>query len=261
MDSTLAPPAPLSARQRAAQRPPRRVAPSPPAPADPSPWRQVLGEPALGDAQVRLLVQLSRRRRVASGDVIFGGPQPATHLVLLLSGDVALGTPDGEGGLRSERCMAAPAWLDASSAWLATPFPLTAMALNDVVVAELPVEDLRTLLPQSPELADRLLVVLAQRIHELTDAARDLRTKDAPSRLAHWLLLRCEAAGIGAAEAGPQVLMLQQRKRDIASELGITPETLSRLIRSFTRQGVLEVAGYRVTLHDLAALRALAGED
>jgi CRP-like cAMP-binding protein len=222
----------------------------------------VLGAPALGDAQLRLLVQLSRRRRVASGDVIFGGPQPAAHLVLLLSGDVALGTPDGEGGLRSERCMAAPAWLDASSAWLGAAFPLTALALNEVVIAELPVEELRALLPQTPELADRLLVVLAQRIHELTDAARDLRTKDAPSRLAHWLLLRCEAAGIGGADAdaGPQVLMLQQRKRDIASELGITPETLSRLIRSFTRQGVLDVAGYRVTLHDLAALRTLAGE-
>ena len=259
MDSTLAPPAPLSARHRAAQRPPRRVAPSPPAPADPAPWRQVLGEPALGDAQVRLLQSLARRRRVASGDVIFGGPQPSHHLVLLLSGDVALGTPDGEGGLRSERCMAAPAWLDASSAWLAAPFPLTALALNDVVVADLPVEELRAVLPQFPELADRLLVVLAQRIHELTDAARDLRTKDAPSRLAHWLLLRCEAAGVRG--DGPQVLMLQQRKRDIASELGITPETLSRLIRSFTRQGVLEVTGYRVTLHDLAALRALAGED
>jgi CRP-like cAMP-binding protein len=234
------------------------VAPSPPAPADPSPWRQVLGEPALDDTQVRQLLQLSRRRRVASGDVIFGGPQAAGHLVLLLSGDVALGTPDGEGGLRSERCMAAPAWLDASSAWLATPFPLTALALNDVVIAELPVDDLRALLPQAPALADRLLVVLAQRIHELTDAARDLRTKDAPSRLAHWLLLRCEAAGVTG--DGPRVLMLQQRKRDIASELGITPETLSRLIRSFTRQGVLEVTGYRVTLHDLAGLRALAGE-
>ena len=52
---------------------------------------------------------------------------------------------------------------------------------------------------------------------------------------------------------------LTERKRDIASQLAITPETLSRLLRQLSRKGLIAVAGYTVKVLDVAALRALAG--
>jgi CRP-like cAMP-binding protein len=51
---------------------------------------------------------------------------------------------------------------------------------------------------------------------------------------------------------------LHERKRDVASQLAITPETLSRLMRSFTRQGVIEVSGYTLRVLDVEALGRLA---
>jgi CRP-like cAMP-binding protein len=54
------------------------------------------------------------------------------------------------------------------------------------------------------------------------------------------------------------VVQLPMRKRDIASQLAITPETLSRLMRSFSSQGVIQVAGYTVHVIDLPALARLA---
>ena len=54
-------------------------------------------------------------------------------------------------------------------------------------------------------------------------------------------------------------VVLSERKRDIAAQLGITPETLSRLLRSLTRKGLIEVVGYNVHVLDLPALRRLAG--
>ena len=81
----------------------------------------------------------------------------------------------------------------------------------------------------------------------------DLMHKDAPARFAAWLVQRCDGAD------GPQaVVRLGERKRDIASQLAITPETLSRLMRSLTRQGLISVAGYTVQVLDLVALRRLA---
>jgi CRP-like cAMP-binding protein len=44
----------------------------------------------------------------------------------------------------------------------------------------------------------------------------------------------------------------------VASQLAITPETLSRLMRSFSRQGVIEVSGYSVRVIDPTALGRLA---
>ena len=51
---------------------------------------------------------------------------------------------------------------------------------------------------------------------------------------------------------------LGERKRDIAAQLAITPETLSRLMASLSRQGVISVDGYIVSVHDRAALERIA---
>ncbi|MCK7493882.1 MAG: helix-turn-helix domain-containing protein [Comamonadaceae bacterium] len=83
----------------------------------------------------------------------------------------------------------------------------------------------------------------------------ELMHKDAPARFAAWLVQRIEltdAAGLRG------VVRLTERKRDIASQLAITPETLSRLMRSLTRQGVISVAGYNVQVLDAPALRQIA---
>ena len=80
--------------------------------------------------------------------------------------------------------------------------------------------------------------------------------KDAPARLAAWLHERCQPDPASPERA---LVQLPMRKRDIASQLAITPETLSRLMRSFSSQGVLLVAGYTVHVLDPAALQAIAG--
>ena len=96
---------------------------------------------------------------------------------------------------------------------------------------------------------------LAREVQALTVNTHELMHKDAPARLAQWLYQRCEPlAGV----AGQAVVKLNDRKRDVASQLAITPETLSRLMRSFTRQGVIEVSGYSVRVLDPAALGRLA---
>jgi len=41
----------------------------------------------------------------------------------------------------------------------------------------------------------------------------------------------------------------------------MTPETLSRLMRSFESRGVIDVQGYRLHIHDVQALRRLVGLD
>ena len=61
-----------------------------------------------------------------------------------------------------------------------------------------------------------------------------------------------------AAGSGLAMVKLAARKRDVASQLAITPETLSRLMRSFSRQGLIEVAGYNVRVIDPAGLARVA---
>lgn len=200
-----------------------------------------------------MLLRLARRRTVAAGESVFTDSAMAHDLVLLLSGDAVLGTRDSFGALRTERSVTGPAWLDASSAWLELPYAMEAQALSDIVVAELPLASLLSELDVQPRLAHRLCVMLARQVHMLTVASRNLLHNDAPARFAQWLLYRCPE------DATDVEIRLQERKRDIAQQLAMTPETLSRLMRSFEGRSLITVRGYQVRVHDVPALKRLVG--
>jgi len=219
-------------------------------------WGELLGPPAPTRADCEALDELARLRSVTAGQPVFTHGEQARALVVLLTGDVAMGLATAGGAMRTERLVHGSAWLDASSAWLDIPHVLDAVALTQVQVAELARAALQTLLDRRPSLAQRLIVSLAGEVRRLTVHAHELMHKDAPARLATWLRERCHAA-----DATPNrgVVRLAERKSDIASQLGMTPETMSRLMRTLSDQRVIAVEGYTVQVLDLQALRRLAG--
>ena len=226
--------------------------------ADAALWTALLGGGALSVDEVDELVQIAQAHGVAAGQTVFTRLGVATTLVALRSGEVALGFRTADGVFRTERIVRGPAWLDPASAWLAEPRALDAQALGAAVVIELPRDLLEARLAGHPELAQRLIQVLAREVQALSANTHELMHKDAPARLAQWLFQRCEPLEGVAGAAGQAVVKLHERKRDVASQLAITPETLSRLMRSFTRQGVIEVSGYHVRVIDPPALGRLA---
>ena len=232
-------------------RPRRRPAPPPPAPDDPNPWARVLGGP-LHPVDAACLRDLARRRLVPAGAPVLVPGEPAHCLVLLLNGDVVLGSRAADGNLRTERTLKGPAWIDLSTAWLQRPQSIEAQALSDVTVAEVPLEALRRHLPTHPELSQRLCVALAEQVYLLSHASRNLLHNDARARLAQWLLERCPVS------AGRCELKLEERKRDIAQQLAMTPETLSRLLRGLAASGVIDMHGYTLSVSDVDRLRQVA---
>ena len=82
--------------------------------------------------------------------------------------------------------------------------------------------------------------------------------KDAEARCAEWLLRHAEPA-----QDAPGMLSVmlrqRQRKRMIAAQLGIAPETLSRVLRQLRERSLISGSGRVLKLLDLNGLRALAG--
>ena len=54
-------------------------------------------------------------------------------------------------------------------------------------------------------------------------------------------------------------MRLAQAKRTVASQIGATPETFSRLLRQLREIGAIEVRGHRIDVLDTQALVRLAG--
>lgn len=218
-------------------------------------WAVLLDAPDLGACELQSLDAIARQRLVPAGSLIHTQRDPAHALVALLEGDAALGLRLADGQFRTERMLHAPGWLDLASAWLSGTHALDALAVSDTLVLELPRQALNTLLDDDPRLGTLLIQALAREVRTLTLNTHELMHKDAPARLAAWLHQRCEPLPEAPGQAQVQ---LRERKRDIASQLAITPETLSRVMRSFMTQGVIEVAGYNVRVLDVGALQRLS---
>jgi CRP-like cAMP-binding protein len=218
-------------------------------------WGNLLGAPPLSVDELATLSQLASLRHVSAGQGVISRGSAASTLVALRTGEVALGLRTADGVFRTERIVRGPAWLDLSSAWLAGPHAMDAQAMGPASVIELPCDALEARLAAHPGLAQRLIQGLAREVQALAVNTHELMHKDAPGRLAQWLHQRCVPL---PGTSGQAMVRLTDRKRDVASQLAITPETLSRLMRSFSRQGLIEVAGYNVRVLDPEALARAA---
>lgn len=216
-------------------------------------WQAVLGGESLSSTELLALHAMAQLEQMAVGSMVFTRQQPAEYLVAVVDGAVGLGLARDDAPFHLEHTVRGPHWLDVSSAWLGGGYGQDARVVNEALVLRLPVEGMRQLIARQADMLDRLLVALAQNVHSLTGVTHDLMHKDAEKRLAAWLLQRAVPVADGAA-----AISLKERKRDIAAQLAITPETLSRMMRQLNRKGVIEVQGYSVKVLCLTALQALA---
>lgn len=206
---------------------------------------------------MRVLDAIARPRRVAGGEAVFSRQERAQAAVMLADGDVALGLRLNDGSFEVERIVHAPAWLDLGSVWLAATHSVDAQANGAAVIVELPREPLKQLLERNPALSMRIIQSLAREHQAMVTQTHGLMHLAAPARLAQWLRQNAKPAAPPQGQ-GQAVVRLSERKRDLAAQLAIAPETLSRLLRSFARQGVIDVAGYTVHVLDRAALDRMA---
>lgn len=170
------------------------------------------------------------------------------------SGRVALGVWDGDGLVHQIGLLEGPCWLDASSAVLGLPALLDGVAETPLQMRSVPLTEVRKWLAGLPSPARSMLLDLAQANRRQTEFAISRLAKDAESRCAEWLLSHATEVGRGV-----MAVELQQHKRSIAAQLGIAPETFSRVLRHLRDQSLIAGSGRVLELVNPKALRHLAG--
>ncbi len=110
--------------------------------------------------------------------------------------------------------------------------------------------DVLALLVDRPAVAVRMLQVLSQRLSDTEQRVASHTARSVEQRLADHLLHL-------AADAGAPEFRLATTKKDLASYLGTTPETLSRRLSALQAGGVIRLGpGRTVRILDAHALRA-----
>lgn len=130
-----------------------------------------------------------------------------------------------------------------------------ASALTDVELCSFDHRDLGALVARYPDIALRMLRALTKRLEATERMLADVTSSDVEARLAGYLLDLPARSGQGG--TGLEV-RLPLAKKDVASLLGTTPETLSRKLTTFAEQGLIAVSGRAITVLDPDGLEARA---
>ena len=141
------------------------------------------------------------------------------------------------------------------AAIVASPYPLSARAIEETRIAALPLTDIWSATERDHGFARDLARLAGGTWQVLLATLKDYRLRSAPQRFAAYLVRLAQEFGRPA--HGPVEVELTDDRKTLASLLGMTPENLSRTIAQFRERGVT-VTGRHVQIHDLDALVGFA---
>lgn len=131
-------------------------------------------------------------------------------------------------------------------------------AIGASVLIHVPRERMLEAVAMDNALSNRMLTAVCARIQRLVDAISSTASGTASLRVASYLLEQLERSPRTDA-----CIVLPAPKKAIASLLNLTPETLSRVLRSMVEDGVLTVGGRRIHVRNRSLLAAMvsSGKD
>ena len=130
-------------------------------------------------------------------------------------------------------------------------YPANAVALENSQVILVQRAGFRDLIRRNPELSLHMLASMSLHLKHLVQTLQDYKGRQFEGRLADWLLRH--------APEGAPVFELPVTKKNLAGQLGVTSETLSRTFARFRDEGLIRVEGPRVLLLNTDGLRAYTG--
>lgn len=202
------------------------------------------------------LVELLHQAELQScgvGQRLLTRGQPLTDITYLVNGSVALGMVQGAHLVHRLGRVSSPAWVELAAAVLNMPVTCDALAETPVEIKRLKLSVFRQWLDVQPLVVQEVMRDLAASQHQLAELSISRLAMDAQARCADWLLHHAQPL-----DRESWTVQFTQRKRQIAEQLGIAPETLSRILRDLRERGLIKGRGRVLNLVDPGALRTLA---
>jgi CRP-like cAMP-binding protein len=189
------------------------------------------------------------------GTVLLRRGQAATKALHLLSGRVAFGVIENGVMVHQLGVVEGPFWLEAAAVMLGLTHAVDALAESPVTLQSMPLGQFKSQLKNLPEPVHTLMLDLAKSQRQQMEVAVSRLAKDADARFAEWLLRHAEPAD----SEGSLAVILRERKRLIAAQLGIAPETFSRVLKHLRERKLISGGGRVLNLLDPMGLQSLAG--
>ncbi|MDQ3714562.1 MAG: Crp/Fnr family transcriptional regulator [Actinomycetota bacterium] len=187
-------------------------------------------------------------RRLAKGQILFVEGERSDHLYVVASGRLKIVVASQHGDELLLAVLSVGESVGELGMLDGQPRSATAEALDEVELVAIPADTVRSVLATSAGLAVAWAQDLALTVRRLTGSAADLVFLDLPRRLAKLLVA-----------AGDDEVHLGMSQSEVAARLGVTRQSLNRVLSGFSRRGWIRVDGSTVVLSDREALARFAG--
>jgi len=204
-----------------------------------------------------VLASLGIRREIEAGTLLFRQGEIAERCFFLERGEVALRRVSRKGAEVEIARIAEGEWFAEAALFAGREFPAQAVAVKDCVALEFGRSAILAF--SDPVTASFFLSLLARKCLALNARIDQLTAMEARERVAGFLLGLCPGSRSGCeGSRKPCSFTLPKKKREIASELGMSPETLSRALRRMEDEGYLRIRGPMVEIPSCELLRGIA---
>jgi CRP-like cAMP-binding protein len=206
----------------------------------------------LDAATLARLAADTTRRPLKRGETLFRKGDAATGMFVVVYGGIRLVASSPARGRRLSGLVGPGASFGEPVMFLERPALVDAQASVDTLVLHVPKQALFDEIERSPKFARRMIAGLSRRIESLVRELDRQAIGSGTQRVIDYLLHHCPKS------SGPVVVTLGATKAAIASQLALTPEHFSRILRDLGEAGLLSVEGRRIGVPSLPRLEAAA---
>ncbi len=201
----------------------------------------------LGEADLASLARITRARECASNEVVVGEADAGEALFVLARGRVKVVRYGASGREVILSVFKTPGDFFGEMSLLDDqPRSATVLASEPSRLLFLARRDFREHLEANPRTALAVLTELSRRLRRADEVIGNLALLDVHGRVARWLR---EVAASDGVETEEGVLVPERpTQQEIASMVGTSRETVSRVLSEFGRRGLVEMSGKRLLL-------------
>jgi len=203
---------------------------------------------------IGLIASQARIQHCRPGALIARQGEPLPGVIAVAYGLAKLALPRRRGEEKVLRFLGANESFGEAAALLDRPCPVDVVALTDAMLAVIPVRPLQQLKERDSRFANNLVRILAEGLLSLMAEVDANSGRSSAQRLAAYLdsLADPRPGSVTCA------ILLPVTKTALAARLGVTKETISRLLRNLREQGLIEMTQRKITILDRVRLAGIA---
>ena len=206
------------------------------------------------DKHLDMLMAMSGFQSFGRGETLFLHGETARSIHVVIDGWVKLFRISPNGGEAVVSIFTRGESFGEAVAFRRTPYPVSAQAVTDCEVMQIPSAAVIEMMRRDPDTAVTVLASCFVHLHSLVAQLEQLKAQTGAQRVAEFLLDLC------ACEEGGCLVTLPYDKVLIAGRLGMKPESLSRAFSKLKSVGVT-ISRNSAAIDDIAKLREYSRSD